>query len=161
MLLYAACCVKVSQVLNQSRIKIKFSAKQQQNSPCLVWMNASYHLPPTHTHIIIPFAPPWVLTCSRQPQLLLPGDAEPQTVQRVVIRAVASHGWAEMSAVISGGKRLAASRAFLRGPHRPQGTLRTRGKPVGHYLWLLGETHSKCWFVASKWMKNKHVLQTV
>lgn len=52
----------------------------------------SLHPPPKST-VIIPPTPPWVLTCSLQPQLL-PGDAEHQTV-------VASRGAAEMSAVIS------------------------------------------------------------
>lgn len=62
-------------------------------------------LPPTHTHALIspPSAPPvWVSTCSRRPQLL-PDDAELQTVRRLVIGVVASHGRVEMSAVISGG----------------------------------------------------------
>lgn len=88
------------------RIRV-LEAKYQQNYPCVVWMNAlCYHLPQhTHTHtltIFIPFALPRVLTCSQQAQLLLPGDAEPQTVQRAVIRVAASRGTAEMSAVISG-----------------------------------------------------------
>lgn len=92
-------------------------------------MNAlCYHLPPQDTHnIFIPFNPPWVLTCSRQPQLLFFGDAELQTAQCVVIRVLVSRGRAEMSAVISGGTRPAASQVVLQGPRRPQGTLKTRG----------------------------------